>query len=136
MKSPEFVLRSALVASANVSELVGSRIYPILAPQTAALPFIVWRRSGISREHTLAGPMGVSTVSVEMQLLAATYEQARELADRCRVVLDGYGATLNNTEVKHVSLEQESDDFVQLAGGDLPPVYQVTQTYNILWQET
>jgi hypothetical protein len=136
MKSPETVLRSALVASANVSELVGSRIYPILAPQTAALPFIVWRRSGISREHTLAGPMGVSTVSVEMQLLAATYEQARELADRCRLVLDGYGATLNNTEVKHVSLEQESDDFVQLAGGDLPPVYQVTQSYNILWQET
>jgi hypothetical protein len=136
MKSPETVLRSALVASASVSELVGSRIYPILAPQTAALPFIVWRRSGISREHTLAGPMGVSTVSVEMQLLAATYEQARELADRCRLVLDGYGATLNNTEVKHVSLEQESDDFVQLAGGDLPPVYQVTQTYNILWQET
>ena len=136
MKSPETVLRSALVASASVSELVGSRIYPILAPQTAALPFIVWRRSGISREHTLAGPMGVSTVSVEMQLLAATYEQAREVADRCRLVLDGYGATLNNTEVKHVSLEQESDDFVQLAGGDLPPVYQVTQTYNILWQET
>jgi hypothetical protein len=136
MKSPETVLRSALVASANVSAVVGSRIYPILAPQTAALPFIVWRRSGISREHTLSGPMGVSTVSVEMQLLAATYEQARELADRCRLVLDGYGATLNNTEVKHVSLEQESDDFVQLAGGDLPPVYQVTQTYNILWQET
>jgi hypothetical protein len=136
MKSPEAVLRSALVASASVSAIVGSRIYPILAPQTAALPFIVWRRSGISREHTLAGPMGVPTVSVEMQLLANTYEQARELADKVRVVLDGYGATLNNTEVKHVSLEQESDDFVQLAGGDLPPVYQVTQTYNILWQET
>jgi len=136
MKSPETVLRSALVSSANVSALVGSRIYPILAPQTAALPFIVWRRSGISREHTLAGPMGVPTVSVEMQLLANTYEQARELADKVRVVLDGYGGTLNNTEVKHVSLEQESDDFVQLAGGDLPPVYQVTQTYNILWQET
>jgi hypothetical protein len=136
MKSPEAVLRSALVASANVSELVGSRIYPILAPQTAALPLIIWRRSGISREHTLAGPMGVSTVSVEMQLLATTYEQARDVADRCRLVLDGYGATLNNTEVKHVSLEQESDDFVQLAGGDLPPVYQVTQTYQIIWQET
>jgi hypothetical protein len=24
---------------------------------------------------------------------------------------------------------------VQLAGGDLPPVYSVTQTYTILWQE-
>jgi len=136
MKSPEAVVRAALVASNPVSALVGSRIYPILAPQTAALPLIIWRRSGIRRDHSLAGPIGTPTVSLEMQLLATTYEQARDLADKVRLVLDGYGGTLNNTEVKHVYLDQEADDFVQLAGGDLPPVYQVTQTYNIIWQET
>ena len=136
MKSPEAVLRSALVTNTLTSSIVGGRVYPLLAPKTAALPFITWRRSGISREHTLAGPMGVPNVSVEMQSFATTYEDVRELADRVRLVLDGYGATVNNTEVKHVSLEQESDDFVQLAGGDLPPVYQVTQTFNVLWQET
>jgi hypothetical protein len=136
MKSPEAVVRAALVASASVSGIVGSRIYPILAPQTAALPLIIWRRSGIERQHSLAGPIGTPTVSLEMQLLATTYEQARELADKVRLVLDGYGGTLNNTEVKHVYLDQEADDFVQLAGGDLPPVYQVTQTYQIIWQET
>jgi len=136
MKSPEAVLRSVLVANTVTSSIVGSRVYPVLAPKTAALPFIIWRRSAISREHTLAGPMGVPNVSVEMQSFATTYEDVRELADRVRLVLDGYGGTVNNTEVKHVSLEQESDDFVQLAGGDLPPVYQVTQTFNVLWQET
>jgi hypothetical protein len=36
--------------------------------------------------------------------------------------------------VSIVSLQSESDGFVQLAGGDLPPVYSVTQTYSILWQ--
>jgi hypothetical protein len=136
MKSPEAVVRAALVASASVSAIVGSRIFPILAPQTAALPLIIWRRSGIERQHSLSGPIGTPTVSLEMQLLATTYEQARELADKVRAVLDGYGGTLNNTEVKHVYLDQEADDFVQLAGGDLPPVYQVTQTYQIIWQET
>lgn len=136
MKSPEAVLRTALVGNTSVTAMVGTRIYPLLAPKTAALPFITWRRSGISREHTLAGPMGVPNVSVEMQSFAATYEDVREVADRVRLVLDGYGGTVNNVEVKHVSLEQESDDFVQLAGGDLPPAYQVTQTFNVLWQET
>lgn len=136
MKSPEAVLRTALVGNTSVTSMVGTRIYPLLAPKTAALPFITWRRSGISREHTLAGPMGVPNVSVEMQSFAATYEDVREVADRVRLVLDGYGGTVNNVEVKHVSLEQESDDFVQLAGGDLPPAYQVTQTFNVLWQET
>ena len=136
MKSPEAVLRTALVGNTSVTSMVGTRIYPLLAPKTAALPFITWRRSGISREHTLAGPMGVPNVSVEVQSFAATYEDVRQLADRVRLVLDGYGGTVNNVEVKHVSLEQESDDFVQLAGGDLPPVYQVTQTFNVLWKET
>lgn len=136
MKSPEAVLRTALVGNTSVTAMVGTRIYPLLAPKTAALPFITWRRSGISREHTLAGPMGVPNVSVEMQSFAATYEDVRQVADRVRLVLDGYGGIVNNVEVKHVSLEQESDDFVQLAGGDLPPAYQVTQTFNVLWQET
>lgn len=136
MKSPEAVLRAALVANTSVTSMVGTRIYPLLAPKTAALPFVVWRRAGITREHTLAGPMGMPNVSVEMQSLAATYEDAREVADRVRLVLDGYGGTVNNTEVKNVSLENEVDDFVQLAGGDLPPVYQVTQTFNVLWQES
>lgn len=136
MKSPEAVLRSALVSNTSVTAMVSARIYPLLAPKTASLPFITWRRSGISREQSLAGPIGVPTVSVEMQSFAATYEDVRELADRVRLVLDGYGGTVNNVEVKNVSLENESDDFVQLAGGDLPPVYQVTQTFNVLWQES
>lgn len=136
MKSPEAALRSVLIRAPAVAILLGTRVYPILAPASAALPFVVTRRSGISREHTLAGPMGVPTVNVEFQTYAATYEEARQVADRVRSVLDGYGGTVNNVEVKHVSLEQESDDFVQLAGGELPPVYQVTQTYIVLWQET
>lgn len=136
MKSPESVLRSALIGNAAVSSMVGSRVYPLLAPKTASLPFITWRRAGISREHTLAGPMGMPNVSVEVQSFATTYEDVRELADRVRLVLDGYGGTVNNVEVKNVSLENEADDFVQLAGGDLPPVYQVTQTFNVLWQES
>lgn len=136
MKSPEAVLRTALVGSTSVTSMVGTRIYPLLAPKTAAIPFITWRRAGISREHTLAGPMGMPSVTVELQSFANTYEDVRQLADRVRLVLDGYGGTVNNVEVKNVSLENEADDFVQLAGGDLPPVYQVTQTFNVLWQES
>lgn len=135
MKSPEAVLRSALVGSTAVTALVSARIYPVLAPANAALPFITWRRSGIQRSQTLAGPMGMPRVSVELDTYAATYEGARDLADRVRVVLDGYSGTVDNTQVNHVSLEQEQDDFVTLGGSDLPPVYSVKQTFDVWWQE-
>jgi hypothetical protein len=136
LKSPEQVVRNALVTTTAVSSLVGTRIYPVLAPTTAALPFAVYRRSSIQRQQTLAGPLGLPTVNMEMQIYATTYEGAREVADTFRSVLDGYGGTLNNVEVQNASLEQESDDFVQLAGAELPPVYSVTQNYALTWVET
>ena len=135
LKSPEAVLRTALVGTTAVTSLVSSRIYPVLAPASASLPFVTWRRSGIQREQTLGGPMGMPRVSVEYSIYSTTYEEARQVADAMRLVLDGYGGTSNNTEVKQTSLEDESDDFVQLAGADLPPVYQVTQRYDCWWSE-
>jgi hypothetical protein len=75
-------------------------------------------------------------VTVEYGIYGTTYEQARDVADRMRVILDGYGGTVDNTTVNQTSLENESDDFVTLAGADLPPVYQVTQTYDVWWQES
>lgn len=136
MKSPEAVLRSALIANATVSGLIGTRIYPVLAPAAAQLPLVTWRRSGIVRAQTLGGPMGVPQVSVEYSIFASTYETAREIADAMRVTLDGYGGTVDNTTVRQTALDNESDEFVQLQGSDLPAVYQITQSYDVWWQET
>jgi hypothetical protein len=136
MKSPESVLRSVLVDNATTCILVGNRIYPTVAPSTAALPFIAYRRSGIQRDQAFRNPVGMPRVSVEFVTYGATYNDARDVADAVRSVLDGYGGTVNNTVVDQVSLENETDDFVTLAGADLPPVYQITQTYDIRWQES
>lgn len=135
-KSPEAVIRSALTASTAVSSIVSSRIYPVIAPANASLPLITFRRSSVRRSQSLSGPVGSPSVVLDLDIYATTYESARELADRCRLVLDGYGGTVNNVEVSNTSLENEFDGFVQLAGGDVPPVYSVTQVYSVLWQET
>jgi hypothetical protein len=135
LKSPEMVLRAALVADQTVNGLLGSRIYPLLAPATATLPLVTWQRTGIAREQSLKAPIGVPTVTIEYVIYAATYEQARQLADAMRKVLDGYSGQADNTQVRNASLVNESDGFVTLEGADLPPVYSVTQSYDVAWQE-
>lgn len=136
LKSPEAVIRSALVGNAAVTALLGSRVFPVIAPADAAIPLATYRRSAVQRQQTLAGPMGMPTVILALDLYAATYEGVRDLADKCRKVLDGYGVvTADSITVNNVSLDNEADGFVQLAGGESPPVYSVTQTYSILWQE-
>jgi hypothetical protein len=136
LKSPEAAVRSRLVATAGVTALIGTRIYPVIAPATAALPFVTWRRVAVERAQSLKGPIGTPTVSLSVDIFAETYESARDIADQCRQSLDGWGGTLENVTVARVSLENESDGFAQLAGGDLPPVYTVQQIYGILWQES
>lgn len=136
MKSPESVLLNALVTTTTVSSIVSSRVFPVLAPTTAALPFITYRRTGIKRAQTLTGPMGTPQVSMDFDVYATTYEGARDLADRVRSVLDGYGGTFDNTEVQQTSLENEQDDFVQLAGAEMPPVYSVKLSFDCWWRET
>ena len=135
-KAPERLLADELKSAPSVAELVADRVYPVIAPATAALPFVTWRRSAVQREQTLSGPAGMPTVTLQVDMFAETYEAVRDLADRCRATLDGWGGTLGNwISVRHVSLIGESDGFVSLAGGDLPPVYSVSQTYTVLWQE-
>ncbi len=137
LKSPEAVLRAALIANASVNSLVAGRIYPLrrVGTTAATFPLILWRRAGIIREQTLSGPMGVPRVRLELLSYAATYNEARDLADKCRAVLDGYGGTLDNVEVKQVALTDEFDDLVDIDGAETS-LYLVQQTYEIWWQET
>jgi hypothetical protein len=136
VKSPERLLAEQLVATPAVALLIGDRVYPVIAPASAAIPFLTWRRQAVVREQSLGGPVGLPTVTLALDLYAETYEGVRDVADACREALDGWGGSLGNSiSVRLVSLLNESDGFIQLAGGDLPPVYSVTQTYTILWQE-
>lgn len=135
LKSPEAAIRSALVANAGVSAIIGSKVFPVLAPASADLPFVTWRRISVQRQQGLSGPIGMPSVLLSVDLFAETYEAVRELADAVRLCLDGWGGTTNNVRVANVSLTNEADGFVTLAGGDLPPVYTVQMTFSILWQE-
>lgn len=137
LKSPEQAAARALIADPAVAMVLGQRIWPVIAPASASLPFATWRRTGVTRSQGLSGPIGATSVQLAVDVFATTYEEAREAADRIRSVLDGWGGQVTDyVSVRNVSLDIESDGFVQLAGGDLPPVYQVTQSLSILWQET
>lgn len=136
LKSPEQVVKHQIETSPTLARLIGFRVYPIVAPVSAALPFVIYQRSAIERNQTLSVPVGVPRVSVQVDTYAATYEQAREIADALRQNLDGWTGSAYGVEVKHVALESERDGFVQLDGSELPPVYQVNQTFDVSWQET
>ena len=136
LKSPEAVLRNALISDTDVQALIGGRIYPLryVGPSPIQFPIIIWRRARVLREMAMSGPVGLPKVTVELYVYGATYEAARDLADKCRRVLDGFAGTFDNTEVRRSLLMDEADDLVEIDGAE-NSLYLVRQTYDLLWLE-
>lgn len=136
MKSPDVVLRKALANSTAVTTLIGAKLYPVVAPSEATYPFVTYRRIAVQRLQTLGAPVGLPRVTLDYTIYGGTYDQARQVADAMRAVLDGYGGTADNTVVHRASVENETDDFVSLTGAELPPSYAITMTVDTWWTET
>jgi hypothetical protein len=136
LKSPEAVLRNALISDTDVQALVNGRIYPLryVGPSPIQFPIVIWRRARVLREMAMSGPVGLPKVSVELYVYGVTYEAARDLADKCRRVLDGFAGSLDNTEVRQSLLMDEADDLVEIDGAE-NSLYLVRQTYDLFWLE-
>jgi hypothetical protein len=136
LQSPEKLVADQITTNTAALSVIGTRIYPVLAPASASPPFAVWRRQAVRREMSLGGPTGATQVTLAMDIYATSYQSVRSLSNNVRLALDGWGSGEGQSPVvNQVSLENETDGFVQLAGGELPPVYSVTQTYLVIWQE-
>ena len=136
MKYPEQVICRALSATPAVARHLGFRLFPMIVPTSAPLPFGTYQRSGVQREQTIGLPPGVPKVNLDINLYAASYAVIRELADACRERLDHLDITSQGVSISNVTIEDESEDIVQLEGGDLPPAWQVTLRVSIQWSET
>ena len=86
-------LFARLSGDAAVAALVGTRIYPIRAPQAAALPRIVFARQEGENLGTLNGRGTHDRLQVLVECFAATVEQARALATAATLALDAWRGT-------------------------------------------
>ena len=135
MKYPEQIICRQLAATPPVARHLGFRLYPLIAPTSAPLPFAVYRRNTVTREQTIGLPPGVPKTDLSLMLFAASYSRVREIADACRERLDHLDITSQGVSISNVTIEDESEDIVQLEGGDLPPAWQVTFRLSVQWSE-
>lgn len=81
----------ALIKAGDAKAIVGSRVYPIIAPedvQRSADAFIVYERISGSPAHTTQGPSGLAWARIEVRAWAKTYLVAKQLA---KVIRNGDG---------------------------------------------
>lgn len=136
--TPENAVYHLLVSSPAVARLVGFDVYPVAVPSDVEFPFIVYRRANVRREHSLAGPVLVPELSLQVASWAFTFEQARSVAEQVRAALNGYIGEAAGVTIHDMRLVSETDDYLDpsAVGAQLPPAYETRQLYQIRWTES
>lgn len=135
------ILHKALVAELRSNTITGSilieddsliRCYPLVIPQKrpngpAQIPAVVYATAGVERQVTQCGTNPVVRSILTLDCYAATYDQARELANAVRTVLVDFRGLLGAiVEVRAANLQSEFDL------SDIEPgLYRVSQTWAI-----
>lgn len=113
---------TVLTASTLVTSLTTTRIYPVIIPQNATLPHIVYNRVSGDQVNGLAGYLTVEKPKYQIDVYSETYEQARTLAGRVHTVL--------NASTLSVVLLSDTDLYE-----DNVSQYRVTSDYSFINNE-
>ena len=119
-------LRQHLLAQTTVTDLVGQRIYPIIAPQTGELPCIAYRKIEGGHEHLVTGSAGHARPTFTLTVWALDPDTVDDIAEALRLVLQGANATWGAYQVTGLTLDGDSDEWVDPNDGEDNGVYGCT----------
>ncbi len=129
MAYPEKWLRSKL------DEATAAGIHPILAPQNAPFPLVVYRRTGTRRERNMGGNVGRPIATFSVSIVAETYSQAKEIAEAIRLNVDNFTGDYSGLTIVFTSLVSEADNMERPPEGQAKPLYRVDQVYEVRYHE-
>ena len=132
MAFPEQWAKGAIEAAA------GCQAFPMIAPEAAPLPYIVYGRSSTARETIMAGAapvMVAPAATFQVEIYAATYTEAKTLADLVRLAMHNFNGQAYGLTIRNCLLAEERDGDPVFFDGQDKPTYSVEHTYQIRWEE-
>jgi hypothetical protein len=134
MSDPRERLVAKLKGMASVSALVGSRIWPMRAPQGQSKPYIAYRVVDRVPINHAAGTTASNYMRIQLDLCSPTYDGAIALASAVRGDEDeetptGLSGWIDGDgRLWHLEMEQEDADD-EMPGRDEPEAFRVMQDY-------
>lgn len=113
-------IHAYLTDDADVTAIVSTRVYPVLAPQGAAFPHINYREVGKSYKPALKQPQQLRSIQMELTLWDRGYDSYKDLHDlankivgsRAAPKLDGFRGEKGEQTMSNVRVDNVQDDAV------------------------
>lgn len=109
-----------LAAQTALTDLVGTRIYMMNAPQNTAFPYVVYRKVAASPDYAMGGQSGLQQAWFEFFVYDDLYATVLAVVEQLRQELSGYHGTMGTTVVDWVTLEGENDEYLDDTGVHTP----------------
>lgn len=127
-------LKTKLLATTAVTDLITARLYPMRAPDDATFPFLIYKLISSSRDYSHDGAVGLVESRFNIECRARVYEDAVALADAVRLTLSGTTGTWGDRDIGNCELINESDGFDFIAGADEEDCYVIPLDFTI-WHD-
>ncbi len=130
---------SLLADNATWANLVGTRTYPVQAPQGAAKPYATYRQIAVEKNHAMNGDSGLDMPGFQLNIVASTYATAQQAARAAETALNGFDsgtveANGDSLYIQRIHLTDESDMPEQPVAAQGLAVYEIEQDYDISYQ--
>lgn len=118
-----------------VSSIVGTRIYPLKAPDKPTFPFIVYQRLNTTIQTTLDPNINPNFTIVNMWVnlfwaKVGTFSSLRNLSNAVKAALHMKRGTFNGVLIHGARLDNITDEYL-----DDVEIYRCMQTYEIMVNE-
>jgi len=131
-----------LSGTTAVTALTSNRIYPLIAPQGASLPFVVYQQISNPGIHAMISDPAIRSPRFQVASFAETYSGVRAVAEQVKSALQDYrtavdglfGDNTSGVDVQRVFFENEID-LSDIDPDTMAATYHIVQDY-IIWATT
>lgn len=131
-------LYTYLTAQVGITNLVSTRLYPSVAPESAAKPYAVFSEVTSDHKHHLTASAGLVIRRIQIDLYGTTALGLDALKEAFRAELDGFRGVMgtDSLDVRHVMLSNEIDGFNNPIDGDQTGIHTTILEYEICHSES
>lgn len=97
-----------------LTDIVSTRIFPVIHELDAAFPSVVYRRLGSDPVHAMGGDANLRTVTMAIACLAETFTLVKDTQEQVEAALRGYEGTMGGVEgvpIQKIFLANIMDDY-------------------------
>lgn len=128
-EAPEAFLFQRLTSQTAVSQYIGSRVFPLIAPMNTTMPLVVYQRTAVERPQSLTGNVGNPVVTLQLTTYGTSYTSVKQIARAVRLAVDNWTGTTSGVTIQRTTLVTEADGVDMPADDQMLPYYSVQQSF-------